>query len=150
LEANLLFGRLTVSGVRLRCSFYCLALAGAALLPTVAQAQSVWGGTGSVTPTTTDYNLGTNWRTNPAAPVAGGQSAQFANTGNATVVTTGAITPELSGMRGEMYGVVDALIAVGPGQSRRGGVAATAHDGSERDCKGFPQTHYQDGSLGVA
>jgi autotransporter-associated beta strand protein len=94
LEANLLFGRLSVFGIRLRCFVYGLALAGAALLPAVAEAQSVWGGAGSVTPTTTGYNLGTNWSTNPAAPVAAGQSAQFANTGNATVVTTGTIAPD--------------------------------------------------------
>jgi autotransporter-associated beta strand protein len=94
LEANLLFGRWTVSGIRLRCFVYGVALAGAALLPAVAEAQSVWGGAGSVTPTTTAYNLGTNWSTNPAAPIAAGQSAQFANTGNATVVTTGTIAPD--------------------------------------------------------
>ena len=52
------------------------ALAGVALLPSLAQAQSVWGGAGSTT-TTNDYNTGTNWSTNPVAPVAGGTSAQF-------------------------------------------------------------------------
>jgi hypothetical protein len=73
LEANLFFGRLSVSGICLRCFIYCLALAGAALLPTVAQAQNTWGGTGSTT-TTTDYNLGTNWSSVPAGapPVAAG------------------------------------------------------------------------------
>jgi autotransporter-associated beta strand protein len=95
LEANLFFRRLSVSGIHLRCFIYCLALAGAALLPTVAQAQSVWGGTGSTT-TTTDYNLGTNWSSLPAGapPVAAGQSAAFDATGSASVVVTaGPITP---------------------------------------------------------
>jgi autotransporter-associated beta strand protein len=70
-------------------------VAAAALLPGVAEAQSVWGGAGSITPTTTDYNLGANWSTNPAAPVAAGQSAQFDATGNASVVVTaGPITPD--------------------------------------------------------
>src|SRR5437870_3994399 len=66
------------------------ALAGAALLPSVAQAQSVWGGNGSTT-TTTDYNLGTNWSNPPAGapPVAAGQSAIFDATGSSTIVVTG-------------------------------------------------------------
>jgi autotransporter-associated beta strand protein len=96
LEANLFFGRLSVSGICLRSFIYCLALAGAALLPTVAQAQNIWAGTGSTT-TTTDYNLGTNWSSLPAGapPVASGQSAVFGNTGSATVtVTAGPITPD--------------------------------------------------------
>ncbi|MEO6840567.1 MAG: autotransporter domain-containing protein [Bradyrhizobium sp.] len=66
------------------------------MLPTVAQAQSVWGGTGSTT-TTTDYNLGTNWSSSPAGapPVAAGQSAAFAATGSASVVVTaGPIAPD--------------------------------------------------------
>jgi autotransporter-associated beta strand protein len=96
LKANLLLGRLAISGIRLRsvCCLGLAVLAAAALLPSTAEAQSVWGGAGSITPTTTDYNLGTNWSTNPAAPVAGGQSAQFANTGNASVVVTGPIAPD--------------------------------------------------------
>ena len=96
LEANLFFDRLSVSGICLRSLIYCLALAGVALLPTVAQAQNVWGGTGSTT-TTNDYNLGTNWSSLPAGapPIAGGQSAQFANTGTASVaVTAGPVTPD--------------------------------------------------------
>jgi autotransporter-associated beta strand protein len=96
LEANLFFARLSVSGIRLRCFIYCLALAGAALLPTVAQAQNIWGGTGSTT-TTSDYNLGTNWSSLPAGapPTAGGQSAVFGNTGSSAVtVTAGPITPD--------------------------------------------------------
>jgi autotransporter-associated beta strand protein len=69
-------------------------LAGAALLPTVADAQSVWDGAGSTT-VTTDYNLGSNWSTNPAAPVAAGQSAQFGASGSASVlVSAGATTPD--------------------------------------------------------
>jgi autotransporter-associated beta strand protein len=96
LEANLFFGPLSASGIRLRSFIYCLALAGAALLPTVAQAQNIWGGTGSTT-TTTDYNLGTNWSSVPAGapPVAALQSAVFGATGNASVVVTaGPITPD--------------------------------------------------------
>jgi uncharacterized protein with beta-barrel porin domain len=70
------------------------ALAAVALLPSAAQAQSVWGGTGSTT-ITTDYNLGTNWSTNPTPPTIGGESAQFDATGSATVVVTaGTITPD--------------------------------------------------------
>jgi autotransporter-associated beta strand protein len=97
--ANLFFDRLFVSGIRLRRCVYFLqlaALAGAALLPSVAQAQNVWGGTGS-SAATTDYNLGTNWSNPPAGapPVAGGQSAQFANSGNiSVVVTAGPIAPD--------------------------------------------------------
>jgi hypothetical protein len=71
------------------------ALAGAILLPSIAQAQSVWGGAGSTT-TTTNYNLGTNWSSAPAGapPVAAGQAAVFDAGGNATVsVTAGPITP---------------------------------------------------------
>jgi hypothetical protein len=62
------------------------ALAGAVLLPSIAQAQSVWGGTGS-TWTTANYNLGTNWSNPPAGapPVAGGQSAIFDATGGSSV-----------------------------------------------------------------
>ena len=54
------------------------ALAGAAMLPSAAQAQNVWGGTGSTT-TTQDYNLGTNWSNPPAGapPVNAGQAATF-------------------------------------------------------------------------
>jgi uncharacterized protein with beta-barrel porin domain len=72
-----------------------MALAGAALLPAVAQAQSVWGGAGSSS-TTPDYNLPSNWSTNPGpAPTASGSSAQFASTGLATVtVTAGPIAPD--------------------------------------------------------
>ena len=63
------------------------------MLPTVADAQSVWDGAGSTT-VTTDYNLGSNWSTNPAAPVAAGQSAQFGAFGSASVlVSAGATTP---------------------------------------------------------
>jgi autotransporter-associated beta strand protein len=96
LEANLFFRRLPVSGIRLRSFIYCLALAGAALLPAAAQAQNIWGGTGSTT-TTNDYNLGTNWSSLPAGapPTASGQSAAFGNTGNSAVtVTAGPITPD--------------------------------------------------------
>lgn len=64
------------------------------MLPSLAQAQSVWGGAGATT-TTTNYNLGTNWSTNPTAPVAAASSAQFGATGNTTVViTAGPITPD--------------------------------------------------------
>ncbi|MBR1213815.1 autotransporter domain-containing protein [Bradyrhizobium sp. JYMT SZCCT0180] len=65
-------------------------------MPSSAQAQSVWGGIGSTT-ATTDYHLNTNWSTAPvgAPPVAVGQSAQFANTGTASVVVTaGPIAPD--------------------------------------------------------
>jgi autotransporter-associated beta strand protein len=96
---KLVLDRQFISGTRSRRGVYFLplaALAGAALLPSAAQAQSVWGGTGSTT-TTTDYNLGTNWSSVPAGapPVAGGQLAQFANSGNGTVmVTAGPISPD--------------------------------------------------------
>ena len=64
------------------------------MLPTVADAQSVWDGAGSTT-VTTDYNLGSDWSTNPAAPVAAGQSAQFGASGSASVlVSAGATTPD--------------------------------------------------------
>jgi uncharacterized protein with beta-barrel porin domain len=54
------------------------ALAGVALFPSAALAQSIWGGAGGTT-TTSDYNTGTNWSTNPVAPTASGSSAQFGN-----------------------------------------------------------------------
>jgi autotransporter-associated beta strand protein len=95
LEAILFFSRLSVSGIRFRSFIYGLALAAATLLPTVAHAQNVWGGTGSTT-TTSDYNLGTSWSSLPAGapPVAAGQSATFDATGSASVVVTaGPITP---------------------------------------------------------
>ena len=93
------FGRLIASGIRWQCWLYFLGpatLAGGAFFPSAAQAQSVWGGTGSTT-TTTDYNLGTNWSSVPAGapPVTGGQSAVFGNAGSSTVtVTAGAGTPD--------------------------------------------------------
>ena len=95
---KLVLDHLFISGIRLRRRVYFLgmtALTASALLPTAAQAQSVWGGSGSST-TTTDYNLGTNWSSLPAGapPIAGGQSAVFGNTGSSTVsVTAGPITP---------------------------------------------------------
>jgi len=61
-----------------------------AFLPSRASAQSVWGGTTN----TSDYSANSNWSTG-AAPVSGGQSASFANTGSSNVnVTTGPITPD--------------------------------------------------------
>jgi autotransporter-associated beta strand protein len=97
LKANLLLGRLPASGIRLQCSVHRLGLAvlaAAALLPTAAEAQSVWGGAGSSS-SSSDYNLGTNWSTNPAAPVAGGQSAEFGAVGSVSVVVTaGPVTPD--------------------------------------------------------
>jgi hypothetical protein len=98
-ECKVIFDRFFLEGIGSRYRKALLtgtALAGAALLPSVAQAQSVWGGTGSTT-TTNDYNLGTNWSTPPvgAPPVASGQAAAFANTGNSTVtVTAGPIAPD--------------------------------------------------------
>jgi hypothetical protein len=84
------------SNRRYRSALLAMPLAVSALLPSVAQAQNVWDGTGSTT-TTTDYNLGTNWSSLPASapPTAGGQSAVFGNTGSSTVtVTAGPITPD--------------------------------------------------------
>src|SRR4051794_25219969 len=70
------------------------AIVGASLmLPTAAQAQSVWGGPASTT-TTQNYKLGTNWDPN-GAPIAAGQSAIFDATGKSTVnVGPGAIAPD--------------------------------------------------------
>jgi uncharacterized protein with beta-barrel porin domain len=70
------------------------ALAATAMLPPAALAQSVWGGTGATT-SSTSYTLGTNWSTNPTAPTASGQSALFGGSGNTSVKTgMGAITPD--------------------------------------------------------
>lgn len=85
------FGRLSVSGIGFRSFIYALALAGAALLPTVAQAQSVWGGAGSTT-ITTDYNLTTNWSN--GVSTSAGDAAVFDASGNASVVTAGTIAPD--------------------------------------------------------
>jgi uncharacterized protein with beta-barrel porin domain len=65
-------------GARYRRLLAIGALVGTAVLPSAALAQSVWGGSGSST-TTTDYNTGSNWSTNPTAPTAAGSSAQFGN-----------------------------------------------------------------------
>ena len=95
----MIIDRLFVAGIGLqyrRALPAIAALAAAALLPSVAQAQSIWGGAGSTT-TTTDYNLGTNWSNPPAGapPVAAGQAAQFAGTGTSSVVVTaGPIAPD--------------------------------------------------------
>jgi hypothetical protein len=91
LEANLFFGRLSVAGIRFRTFTYALALAGAALLPSRAQAQSVWGGAGSTT-TTADYNLTTNWSN--GVSTSAGDAAVFDANGSASVVTTGTIAPD--------------------------------------------------------
>src|SRR5437660_1257212 len=71
------------------------ALAGAALFPSLAQAQSVWGGTGSTT-TTSDYNLGTNWSSLPAGapPNIAGQSALFDTSGSSVIAVTSGIAPD--------------------------------------------------------
>ena len=72
----------------------CSALT-AVTLPAAAQTYA-WGGAGSST-TTSDYNLGTNWSNPPAGapPVAAGQAASFADTGDAVVnVTAGPIAPD--------------------------------------------------------
>jgi autotransporter-associated beta strand protein len=84
------------SNRRYRSTLMAMMLAASALLPSLARAQNIWGGTGSTT-TTTDYNLGTNWSTPPVGvpPVAAGQSAVFDATGSAAVtVTAGPITPD--------------------------------------------------------
>jgi hypothetical protein len=91
LEANLFFGRLSVAGIRFRSFIYALALAGAALLPSRAQAQSIWGGAGSTT-TTADYNLTTNWSN--GVSTSAGDAAVFDANGSASVVTTGTIAPD--------------------------------------------------------
>jgi autotransporter-associated beta strand protein len=83
-----------VSSRRRRALLAGTALAGAVLLPSIAQAQSVWGGIGSTT-TTVYYTLSTNWSNPPGvAPVGGGRSAQFANTGLATVFVQFLIAPD--------------------------------------------------------
>ena len=63
------------------------------MLPSAALAQSVWGGTGSTT-STSSYKLGTNW-SNGIAPIAMPQTARFGATGNTLVKVTGSsITPD--------------------------------------------------------
>jgi len=91
---NLLLDRPPVSGIRLRRRIFGAGLAvlsWATLQPTAAVAQSVWGGG----PTAfSDYNQGSNWSTNPTAPVAAGQSAEFTSGGSSSVmVTSGPIAP---------------------------------------------------------
>ena len=60
-------------------------------IATPAHAQSIWGGATSTT-TTPDYNLGTNWSTNPVAPTAAGSSAQFGNGGAGPASTAVSVT----------------------------------------------------------
>jgi hypothetical protein len=62
-------------------------LTGAALLPSAAHAQSTWGGVGSTT-SNSNYHTGTNWSTNPVAPIAAGSSAIFDITGSTVVGVT--------------------------------------------------------------
>jgi autotransporter-associated beta strand protein len=67
-----------------------LSIAAMATLNTAEAADFTWGGTTN----TTNYNLNTNW-VPPTAPIAAGQAAIFANTGNATVtVTAGPVAPD--------------------------------------------------------
>jgi len=65
----------------------------AVLLAASGQAlgQSIWGGSGSTT-ATANYNLGTNWSTNPVAPVAAGSSAVFNGFGSSLVDVTSPVT----------------------------------------------------------
>lgn len=61
-----------------------------------AQAQSVWGGTGSTT-VTSDYSLGTNWSNPPAGapPILPTQAAVFGSTGSATItIGAGPMLPD--------------------------------------------------------
>src|ERR1700761_1742356 len=74
-------------------------LAGTALvslsfvLSSKAQAQAVWGGSGSTT-STSDYGTGSNWSTG-VAPTGAGQSAQFQNSGAISIATGApAISPD--------------------------------------------------------
>ena len=61
------------------------ALAGALLLPSLAQAQTWTGGT--------DYNTAANWK--PAnVPDTGGEAAIFADTGTTSVAVSSAISPQ--------------------------------------------------------
>ena len=104
-EGNMIFDRefAVNAGARYRKLLLAgTALAGAVLLPSVAHAQQVWGGTGSTT-TTNDYNLNTNW--DPPVflpPIIPGQSAQFGDgTGGSggtastiVTVTGGPIAPD--------------------------------------------------------
>jgi hypothetical protein len=95
-EGNMIFisGFSAATGARTRKLLLAgTALAGAALSPSLAQAQSVWGGAGSTT-TTSNYNLGTNWSTNPVAPVAAGSSASFNTTGSTSVSVTAPVTTD--------------------------------------------------------
>jgi autotransporter-associated beta strand protein len=93
----MMIDRSSVFALGLTCRAVVLAAAtlAAGLLPSVVQAQSVWGGSGGTT-TTQDYNLGTNWSNPPGgSPTAAGQSAIFAGTGNSSVVVTaGPIAPD--------------------------------------------------------
>ena len=71
---------------RLRVSLLsATALAG--VLTTDVHAQSVWNGA------TADYNTNANW-TNNIAPVAAGQSAEYTNTGSASVNVSAAVAPD--------------------------------------------------------
>jgi autotransporter-associated beta strand protein len=80
-----------ISNRRYRSALLAMPLAVSALLPSAAQAQSVWGGAGSTT-NTTDYNLTTNWSN--GVSTSAGDAAVFDASGNASVVTAGAIAPD--------------------------------------------------------
>ena len=84
---------LTRSGSRYRRALAAIiAVTGAAVLPSPAPAQSIWGGTGSTT-STSGYNLGTNWSTGNA-PGSSGKSARFGATGNSTINVNVSVTPD--------------------------------------------------------
>jgi autotransporter-associated beta strand protein len=80
-------------GIRHLTRLRALALLSALTLPLPAAAQSIWGGSGSMT-ATTDYNTATNWSNPPGvAPVLPATSAVFANTGSSTVDLSAAAAP---------------------------------------------------------
>jgi autotransporter-associated beta strand protein len=90
-RAVIALSEIITSNRRYRSALLAMPLAVSALLPSLAEAQSVWGGAPSTT-TTTDYNLGTNWSN--GVSTSAGDAAVFDATGNASVVTAGTIAPD--------------------------------------------------------
>jgi autotransporter-associated beta strand protein len=132
-EGNLLFARPSVFDDRLRCRIFgagLVVLCWATLQPTAAVAQSVWGGG----PTDfSSYNQGSNWSTNPAAPIAAGQQAEFTSGGSSSVVVNpGPIAPDTWQFdpNAQSYTITGAAVNFGSGlvNNATGGSISIAND----------------------
>jgi autotransporter-associated beta strand protein len=117
------------AGTRYRKSFPAAIALAATLLPSVAEAQSIWGGTGH-TASTADYNSAGNWSSAPvgAPPIAAGQSAAFDATGSSAVtVTSGPIAPDAwtFNAASQSYAISGAAVNFGTGLTNNASAGQT-------------------------